>query len=358
MAGTPRFPSAAAALAAVAALVTASACAAPTTAPRAGSGVAAAAAVRVMPLGDSITDGFNVPGGYRVDLWQKFVAGGYSIDFVGSSSNGPGNLGDRDHEGHSGWTIAQVDANVVAWLRTHTPRTVLLHIGTNDIYGSDPAGAPNRLSALIDKITTQSPDAVLLVATITPLSSYDDRVRTFNAAVPGIVRAKADAGRKVHLVDMYRALTTADLADGVHPNAGGYSKMATAWYDALRSIPGSIDDGGSPPTTTTTTTTTTAPPSGACTASYRTVGTWQGGFQAEVAVTAGASPITGWTVSWALAPGQGIDQVWGGVSTTSGSAAAVRNAPWNGSLTARASATFGLLGRGTASTPSLACASP
>ncbi|MEU8385436.1 hypothetical protein AB0C32_40560, partial [Streptosporangium sp. NPDC048865] len=29
--------------------------------------------VRVMPLGDSITDGFNVPGGYRVDLWQRMV---------------------------------------------------------------------------------------------------------------------------------------------------------------------------------------------------------------------------------------------------------------------------------------------
>jgi hypothetical protein len=43
-----------------------------------------AEAVRVMPLGDSITDGFNVPGGYRVDLWQKLVAGGRTVDFVGS----------------------------------------------------------------------------------------------------------------------------------------------------------------------------------------------------------------------------------------------------------------------------------
>jgi hypothetical protein len=55
-----------------------------------------AEAVRVMPLGDSITDGFTVPGGYRVDLWQKIVASGRTIDFVGSQSNGPGNLGDRD----------------------------------------------------------------------------------------------------------------------------------------------------------------------------------------------------------------------------------------------------------------------
>src|SRR3954453_11137248 len=73
--------------------------------------------VRVMPLGDSITDGFTVPGGYRIGLWQKFVAGGFPVDFVGSLSNGPAELGDHDHEGHSGWRIDQIDANIVNWLR-------------------------------------------------------------------------------------------------------------------------------------------------------------------------------------------------------------------------------------------------
>ncbi|MGW3564289.1 SGNH/GDSL hydrolase family protein [Streptomyces sp. NPDC000941] len=198
------------------------------------------AGVRVMPLGDSITDGFNVPGGYRVDLWQNFVAGGHNVDFVGSMSNGPGNLGDRDHEGHSGWTIGQIDSNVVNWLRTYTPRTVLLHIGTNDMYGSDPAGAPGRLSTLLDHITATSPNTEVFVATIIPISSFDPAVRTFNATIPGIVQSKVNAGKRVHLVDMYRALTTADLADGVHPNAGGYSKMANVWYSALLSVPGSM----------------------------------------------------------------------------------------------------------------------
>jgi lysophospholipase L1-like esterase len=201
---------------------------------------APSAAVRVMPLGDSITDGFNVPGGYRVDLWQKFVAGGRNVDFVGSMSNGPSNLGDRNHEGHSGWTIGQIDSNVVNWLRTYTPRTVLLHIGTNDMYGSDPAGAPARLSTLLDHITATSPNTEVFVATIVPISFADSTVRTFNATIPGIVQSKVNAGKRVHLVDMYRALTTADLADGVHPNAGGYSKMANVWYNALLSVPGSM----------------------------------------------------------------------------------------------------------------------
>lgn len=109
--------------------------------------------VRVMPLGDSITDGVDVPGGYRIKLWQLMVAGGYTVDFVGSRSNGPAELFDHDHEGHPGWRIDQLDANVVGWLQNADPRTILLEIGTNDVNQDyDLANAPARLSALIDKI--------------------------------------------------------------------------------------------------------------------------------------------------------------------------------------------------------------
>ncbi|MGC9669602.1 cellulose binding domain-containing protein [Planosporangium sp. 12N6] len=45
---------------------------------------------------------------------------------------------------------------------------------------------------------------------------------------------------------------------------------------------------------------------GACSATYRTVSSWTGGFQGEVTVTAGSSAINGWTVRWILNNGQGI----------------------------------------------------
>jgi lysophospholipase L1-like esterase len=196
--------------------------------------------VRVMPLGDSITDGFNVPGGYRIDLWQRLAAGGNTVDFVGSGFNGPSNLGDHDHEGHPGWRIDQIDANIVAWLRTFAPRTILLHIGTNDMNQNfDVANAPARLSALIDKIRATAPAVELFVAQITPESdpTLEARVNAYNAAIPGIVAQK---GPLTHLVDMHSAITTADLADGVHPNAAGYDKMGERWYSALQSVPGSL----------------------------------------------------------------------------------------------------------------------
>jgi lysophospholipase L1-like esterase len=214
------------------------------------AGVAAAESnggVRVMPLGDSITEGTQVPGGYRIGLWQRLSTGGYRVDFVGTQSNGPAALGDHDHEGHPGWRIDQIDANIAGWLSTANPRTVLLHIGTNDVLQNyNLSGAPSRLSTLIDHITAGAPTADVFVATIIPLASASQEAaaRTFNAAVPGIVQSKVNAGKRVHLVDMHAALTTADLTDGIHPTAGGYDKMAATWYAAMRSVPGTIGDPG------------------------------------------------------------------------------------------------------------------
>ncbi|MEV0897211.1 ricin-type beta-trefoil lectin domain protein [Actinoplanes sp. NPDC049802] len=197
---------------------------------------------RVMPLGDSITEGTQIPGGYRIGLWQRLASAGYRADFVGTQFNGPANLGDHDHQGHPGWRIDQIDANVTGWLRTTTPRTVLLHIGTNDILQNyNVSGAPGRLSTLIDRITSTVPSADVFVATIIPLanSGQEAAARTYNAALSTIVRSK---GSRVHLVDMHAALTTADLIDGIHPTAAGYDKMAATWYAALRSVPGTIGD--------------------------------------------------------------------------------------------------------------------
>jgi dienelactone hydrolase len=100
-----------------------------------------------------------------------------------------------------------------------------------------------------------------------------------------------------------------------------------------------------------------APPSG-CGATYRTTGSWPGGFQGEVTVTAGGTPVNGWTVRWSAGNGQRITQVWSGALTVDGSAVAVRNASYNGSIAAGGSTVFGFLADGSPSTPALTCSSP
>jgi poly(3-hydroxybutyrate) depolymerase len=92
-------------------------------------------------------------------------------------------------------------------------------------------------------------------------------------------------------------------------------------------------------------------PTGACTATWRAVNSWPGGFQAEVTVSnTGPAATTGWKVSWPLASGQSISQVWNGVATTNGGTATVTNAAYNGALAPGSGTSFGVIVSGTAGT--------
>lgn len=82
-----------------------------------------------------------------------------------------------------------------------------------------------------------------------------------------------------------------------------------------------------------------------CTATYRTLNPWDGGFQGEVTVTnTGTAASRAWTVELAVAPGRGIGSLWNGVldGTT------VTNATHNGALAPNASTTFGFVATGQA----------
>jgi acyl-CoA thioesterase-1 len=195
-----------------------------------------AARTRIMPLGDSITDGYEIPGGYRIDLWRMLKARGYDVDFVGSLRNGPASLPDEEHEGHSGWRIDQIRSSVDAWLRRYRPDVVLLLIGTNDVLRHYRVGrAPTRLAALVDRIHADRPAAKLIVSTIPPTDNalLGRHVARYNAAIRQLVQARATPGRHIWLANGGGTLTTADLADGVHPNRAGYRKLAAAWQAAL-----------------------------------------------------------------------------------------------------------------------------
>ncbi len=192
------------------------------------------ATIKILPLGDSITDGITAQGAYRTKLWKNITSNGLTVDFVGSLTGGPSDLGDRNHEGHSGWRIDQISNNINSWMDTYKPQIVLLHIGTNDISQKyDLGNAPARLSDLVDKICAKLPtDGKLYVASIIPISYAD--VRSYNSQVSTIIQNKSNQGKPVYLVDMYSALTTNDLADGVHPSANGYNKMGDVWFNAIK----------------------------------------------------------------------------------------------------------------------------
>ncbi|WP_395673021.1 Calx-beta domain-containing protein [Phenylobacterium sp.] len=212
-------------------------------------------APRIMPLGDSITFGvqWETAGGYRGPLWDLTVANDLAINFVGSVVGG--NIEDADNEGHPGWTIDQMDANVATWIAAANPDVVLLIAGTNNTKGNPLPTATqilNKLSRLIDDIAAQPNAPRLFVGPIPPMTDDQPATRialaqAYNAMIPDLIAQKRTAGIDVTYVDM-SDLTPADITapphdPGLHPNPSGYTKIAANWYEALATRLGG-DNGG------------------------------------------------------------------------------------------------------------------
>ena len=110
------------------------------------------------------------------------------------------------------------------------------------ITNRDVLGAPDRLTALINTVYSAVPDAVILVAKITPAgppnsADVNQLISNYNNQVQGAVdKSNAKAGGKVQVVDMQggpNPVTIADLTDGTHPTDEGYRKMGDIWLAGM-----------------------------------------------------------------------------------------------------------------------------
>ncbi|WP_406453256.1 GDSL-type esterase/lipase family protein [Streptomyces sp. NBC_00876] len=190
----------------------------------------------VMPLGDSITLGVgsSTRTGYRPGLARRLTGSADTVQFVGSQTDPDG----THHEGHSGWLIEQLQANIETWLADAKPNVVLLHIGTNDMNRDNQVStAPQRLGGLLDQIHAASPDTAIVLASLVPATdpAVQARVNAYNAAIPGVIAARTSKGYRITQVSM-GALTTADLNDNLHPNNAGYEKMADAFQGGIATL--------------------------------------------------------------------------------------------------------------------------
>lgn len=226
--------------------------------------------IKIMPLGNSITRGvagstFDV--GYRRSLYKDLVDDGYSIDFVGSKIDGFLTDFDMQHEGHGGWhaqhpsnkSISIVDS-VSNWLNRNPPDVILLHIGTNDIgefeaNGETVTDLVGEVSAILDSIDSfeisYGKNIKIFLAQI--INRTDDgatltvneslATTQFNIDLLTMANNRISLGDEIVVVNMEPVLTyPGDLADGIHPNDSGYTKMANKWLSEL------ISALGNPPT--------------------------------------------------------------------------------------------------------------
>ncbi|MEN6343333.1 MAG: GDSL-type esterase/lipase family protein [Methanospirillum sp.] len=214
----------------------------------------AAAKVSVLPLGDSITrgdyDAGSAAGSWRYYLGEQLSAGGYDVDFVGSTTFPTYTRFsfDQDHDGHGGYTTGMFlsygqTEPLKAWMASYGgPNVVLLMIGTNDALEQVPlATRLANLRGIIAQLRAKSPDATILLAQIIPTADAvrnAEQIAPFNAALPGLASELSTSRSPIVVVDQYSGYSgVADNgADGIHPLKSGMQKIAARWYAALRPV--------------------------------------------------------------------------------------------------------------------------
>lgn len=215
---------------------------------------------KIMPMGDSITDGAHDAsgyGGYRYDLEQDLLSGGYNFQFVGSQTDGSSSLRaiDQHHEGYSGYTVepfggrtslynsANLSGSPISHITTYNPDVLLPLIGTNNIdLQQPPADALSQYSGLLTEAFALKPGITVVVGGIphnnfhSGDASYDANVGIFNTQLQTLVNTFKAKGDNIVFTNATET-PIAELADGWHPNPTGYTDMAAGWYGTLTAAP-------------------------------------------------------------------------------------------------------------------------
>lgn len=222
--------------------------------------------IGIVAFGDSITDGYNnswETGGlncsrndkcYPSKLTTMLKAAGFNL-----KNNTVDNQGQSTQQiGDAGQGFRSRVGNI-----PNDTKIVCLLGGTNDIHQSgssvkgNPQGVFERLQALIGEIKTQAPNATIFVGSIPHFDFYKDGTLTTgggwwnwlsgyadnDGAIPnGLIdqynakiKAYAEKTAGVYFVDVCSVVTDDDIrADGCHPNEAGYTKIATAYSNAIQ----------------------------------------------------------------------------------------------------------------------------
>lgn len=205
--------------------------------------------LRIMPLGDSITEAEAGHNSYRRVLWQRLNGAGCSVDFVGSKSGvsrGSRDSGsvrppnadfDQNHEGYWDYTVNDVIARAAGLVARSSPDMVLVHLGTNDILrGQSPEAVAQELGIIIDEIREGKPDAHILLAKIIPASNSVAATAALNRAIDGVASNRNRRSSPVTVVNQNAGYALSDNYDGVHPAPSGEAKIGNRWADAILAL--------------------------------------------------------------------------------------------------------------------------
>ncbi len=201
--------------------------------------------VRIMCVGDSITEGGVTFHIYRPLLNQLLAAAGYRYEFVGSRSSMHDGI-ILKHEGYGGKNAEQIASYISTTFSNHVADVVLIHAGHN--YDGSVLGETvviNKVDAatrsMIATARVHNPRATILLAQVItsaklPKYAYIPALNDRLASIAGELNTESQPVLIVNQADGWNPGDFPDsdtISDLVHPSLQGANKMANKWFNAL-----------------------------------------------------------------------------------------------------------------------------
>jgi acyl-CoA thioesterase I len=167
----------------------------------------AAATVRVLVLGDSLTAGYGLPPeeGFTGQLEARLRAEGFDVQIFNGGVSGDTSAGG----------LARLD-----WALADRPDLAIVELGANDgLRGLDPAALQSNLDAILRRLREAGVTA-LLAGMRAPPNLGRDYEAAFNRVFPELAE-KHDVAFYPFFLDGVAARPELNQADGIHPNRAG-----------------------------------------------------------------------------------------------------------------------------------------
>lgn len=203
---------------------------------------------KIMPVGDSITEGGGTFWVYRLPLAAKLNAAGYRFEYVGSKTS----FGGVPHEGYAGNNATQVASQMVSHVGAYSPDIVLIHSGHNfDLNTESESQIIGKIEtatrSMITAARTANPQVTIVLAQVITSPKPSDNnpnvvkygyIPALNTRLAQVAAELNTTAQPVIIVNQAEGWDTPTdaIGDLVHPSEAGAEKMATKWFAALQPL--------------------------------------------------------------------------------------------------------------------------
>jgi lysophospholipase L1-like esterase len=209
--------------------------------------------LRMMLVGDSITEGRAGDFTWRYRLYKHLEAAGVPPDFVGPrdglydgnqlsrSHNYADAEFDTDHDAIWGRQLGDAKDKIAAEVRTAQPDYVLMLMGINDmLHGADPQTVEGYLRAFVANARKARPSVAIILGQVMPTTRFADDpafwagIKDYNGRVAAVANELSTDDSPIAVAATAADISPIDdLYDGVHPNRRGEVKIAKGFADVL-----------------------------------------------------------------------------------------------------------------------------